>query len=49
MLLRSMILVYVKLLYKQVLVGSNKTWCFGIELRVIMPNPFRITLSGRLR
>ena len=44
-----MVLVYVKLLYKQFLVESTSLVCFGIELTMLMPNPFRITLSGMLR
>lgn len=44
-----MVLVYIKLLYKQFLVESTSLVCFGIELTMLMPNPFRITLSGMLR
>ena len=44
-----MVLIYIKLLYKQFLVESTSLVCFGIELTMLMPNPFRITLSGMLR
>lgn len=44
-----MVLVYIKLLYKQFFIESTSRVCFGIELTILMPNPFRITLSGMLR